>query len=165
MKDYILLLPIIFIFHDMEEIIGFGRFFKKNPDLFERFPKVTAPYRDFNTAGFALAVYEEFIPFFGVSLLAYYFPNDILYGLWFGIFLSLAAHLLVHIGHALYIRKYIPCVATSALCLPISAAIIYKCAKLITFNTVTIVCIFAAFVLMIANLKFAHFLMHWFNKK
>ena len=38
MKDYILLLPIIFIFHDMEEIIGFGRFFKNNPDLFERFP-------------------------------------------------------------------------------------------------------------------------------
>ena len=112
MKDYILLLPIIFIFHDMEEIIGFDRFFKKNPDLFERFPKVTAPYRDFRTAGFALAVYEEFIPFFGVSLLAYYFPNDILYGLWFGIFLSLAA-----------------------------------------------------FVLMIANLKFAHFLMHRFNKR
>lgn len=53
MKDYILLLPIIFIFHDMEEIIGFGRFFKKNPDLFERFPKATAPYRDFNTARFA----------------------------------------------------------------------------------------------------------------
>ena len=48
MKDYILLLPIIFIFHDMEEIIGFGRFFKKNPDLFERFPKVTPPYRNFN---------------------------------------------------------------------------------------------------------------------
>ena len=53
MKDYILLLPIIFIFHDMEEIIGFGRFFKKTPDLFERFPKVTTPYRNFSTAGFA----------------------------------------------------------------------------------------------------------------
>ena len=53
MKDYILLLPIIFIFHDMEEIIGFSRFFKKNPDLFERFPKATTPYRDFNTARFA----------------------------------------------------------------------------------------------------------------
>lgn len=52
MKDYILLLPIIF-FHDMEEIIGFGRFFKKNPDLFERFPKVTTSYRDFNTTRFA----------------------------------------------------------------------------------------------------------------
>ena len=165
MKDYILLLPIIFIFHDMEEIIGFGRFFKKNPDLFERFPRVTAAYKDFNAAGFALAVYEEFIPFFGVSLLAYYFPNDIFYGLWLGIFLSLAAHLLVHIGHALYIRKYIPCVATSIICLPISVAIIYKCAKLIALNAVTIACIPLAFVLMMANLKFAHFLMHWFNKR
>ncbi len=29
MKNYILLLPIIFIFHDMEEIVGFERL-KKN---------------------------------------------------------------------------------------------------------------------------------------
>ncbi len=165
MKDYILLLPIIFIFHDMEEIIGFGYFFKKNPDLFERFPKVMDAYRDFTTAGFALAVYEEFIPFFGVSLLAYYFPNEILYGLWFGIFLSLAAHLLVHIGHAIYIKRYIPCLATSLICLPVSIAIIYKCSKFMAFNAVTITCIFAAFVLMIANLKFAHILMHKFNRK
>ena len=68
MKDYILFLPIIFIFHDMEEIIGFERFFKNNQELFERFPKITAVYRDFKTDGFALAVYEEFIPFFGISL-------------------------------------------------------------------------------------------------
>lgn len=62
MKDYILLLPILFIFHDMEEIIGFGRFFKKNPDLFERFPKITAAYKNYHTDAMAIAVYEEFIP-------------------------------------------------------------------------------------------------------
>lgn len=39
MKDYILLLPIIFIFHDMEEIIGFGRFFKKTPTCSSAFQK------------------------------------------------------------------------------------------------------------------------------
>lgn len=39
MKDYILLLPIIFIFHDMEEIIGFGRFFKKTPTCLSAFQK------------------------------------------------------------------------------------------------------------------------------
>ena len=49
MKDYILFLPIIFIFHDMEEIIGFERFFKNNQELLERFPKITAVYRDFKT--------------------------------------------------------------------------------------------------------------------
>ena len=63
MREYVLLLPILFIFHDMEEIIGFGWFFKNNPEIFERFSKITAVYRDFTTAGMALAVYEEFIPF------------------------------------------------------------------------------------------------------
>ena len=107
MREYVLLLPIIFIFHDMEEIIGFGRFFRKNPDLFERFPRVTAPYKNFSTAGMALAVYEEFIPFFGVSLLAYYFPGEILSALWYGLMISLTVHFFIHIGQSVYIRKYI----------------------------------------------------------
>ena len=73
MREYILLLPILFIFHDMEEIAGFIWFFKRNTYLFDRFPKVMNTYRGMTHTGFALAVYEEFIPFFGVSLLAYYF--------------------------------------------------------------------------------------------
>ena len=56
----------------MEEIIGFGWFFRNNPDIYERFPKITNAYKDFTTAGMALAVYEEFIPFFGISLLAFF---------------------------------------------------------------------------------------------
>ena len=59
MKEFILLLPIIFIFHDMEEVVGFGYFFKKNPDLYDRFPRVMKAYRNFKTEGFAAAVYEE----------------------------------------------------------------------------------------------------------
>ena len=102
MREYLLLLPIIFIFHDMEEIAGFIWFFKRNPYLFERFPKTMNPYRGLTHEGFALAVYEEFIPFFGISLLAYYFPNDILYGIWFGIFMALAGHFVIHIGHTIY---------------------------------------------------------------
>ena len=83
MKEYILLLPIIFIFHDMEEIVGFERFFSKNPDLFDRHPKIMKAYKGFKTDGFALAVYEEFIPFFGISLLASFFPGNILYSMLF----------------------------------------------------------------------------------
>lgn len=41
MKEYILLLPIIFIFHDMEEIIGLKRFFKMNPAVFTLYPRIT----------------------------------------------------------------------------------------------------------------------------
>ncbi|MBQ5448594.1 MAG: HXXEE domain-containing protein [Treponema sp.] len=153
MKDFILLLPIIFIFHDMEELVGFGCFFRKNPWLYERFPKVMKNYKGFTNEGFALGVYEEFIPFFGVSLLAFYFPGKILYALWFGIFISLLAHFFIHIGHSIYIRKYIPCLITSVICLPVSILILAKCAKFMVFDLVTISFIAVGILMMILNMK------------
>ncbi|MBO4387706.1 MAG: HXXEE domain-containing protein [Treponema sp.] len=165
MKDFILLLPIIFIFHDMEELVGFGWFFRKNPWLYERFPKVMKNYKDFTNEGFALGVYEEFIPFFGVSLLAYYFPGKILYALWFGIFISLVAHFFIHIGHSIYIRKYIPCVITSLISLPISILILVKCAKFMTFDLVTISVIAAGVLMMILNMKLIYSLFPIVNAK
>ena len=164
MKDYILLLPLIFIFHDMEEIAGFGWFFRKNPWLFERFPKVMNTYRGFTNEGFTLAVYEEFIPFFGVSLLAYYFPCNFLYGMWYGIFLALFGHFFIHIGHAVYIRKYIPCVATSVICVPVSSYILIRCALLMNVDIVSILAIVIGVILMIANFYVAHAVMHFVNK-
>ena len=165
MNDYILLLPIIFIFHDMEEIVGFGYFFRNNKQLFERFPKITASYKDFTTEGFALAVYEEFIPFFGISLLAFFFPCKVLYALWLGLMISLTAHFLVHIGQSIYIRKYIPSLITSIICLPPSVIIIIKSLTIIKIDLLTIVLIPVAIVGMIINLKFAHSLMHKYGKK
>ena len=164
MKDYILLLPIIFIFHDMEEIIGFGWFFRKNPWLFDRFPKVMNNYRGFTNEGFAIGVYEEFIPFFGVSLLAYFCSGKILYALWFGIFISLVGHFFIHIGHSIYIRKYIPCVITSVICLPLSILILIRCVSFMTFDLVTIVFIVAGLVMMILNMKLIYRLFPVFNK-
>ena len=165
MREYILLLPILFIFHDMEEIIGFGWFFRNNPDIFERFPRITKAYKDYTTAGMALAVYEEFIPFFGISLLAYYFGNDVLYTVWFGLFISLAAHFLIHIGQSIYIKKYIPSLITSIICLPIVAVILICSSKYIVFSLSTVLLIASSILLMIANLRFAHWLMHRFGKQ
>ena len=165
MKDFILLLPIIFIFHDMEELVGFGWFFRKNPWLYERFPKVMKNYKDFTNEGFALGVYEEFIPFFGVSLLAYYFPGKILYALWFGIFISLVAHFFIHIGHSIYIRKYIPCVITSLISLPVSILILVKCVKFMTFDLVTVSVIVAGVLMMILNMKLIYSLFPIVNAK
>ncbi len=165
MRDYILLLPIIFIFHDMEEIIGFGWFFRNNPEIFERFPRITKAYKDFTTAGMALAVYEEFIPFFGIGLLAYYFENDVLNALWYGLMLSLTVHFIVHIAQSIYIRKYVPSLITSIICLPISVVILINSSKYMNFSLMSVVIIFASIILMMANLKFAHWLMHKFGKQ
>ncbi|MBR4168222.1 MAG: HXXEE domain-containing protein [Lachnospiraceae bacterium] len=165
MREYLLLLPILFIFHDMEEIIGFGWFFRNNPELFERFPKITKAYKGFTTAGMALAVYEEFIPFFGISLLAYYFEADVLNALWFGLLLSLTAHFVVHIVMSICVKKYIPSLITSLICLPISVIILINCTKYMIFNLMTVMLIASAILLMMANLKFAHWLMHRFGSR
>ncbi|MBR3533495.1 MAG: HXXEE domain-containing protein [Clostridiales bacterium] len=165
MREYLLLLPILFIFHDMEEIVGFGSFFRKNPWLFDRFPKVLNAYRNISTAGFAAAVYEEFIPIFGISLLAYYFPCDVLFALWYGVFLSIAAHFLIHIGQTVYIRKYIPSFITSLICLPVSVVVLIKSGQFISFDVLSVVLMVAGIVLMMINLKIAHWVMRVLNKK
>ena len=165
MREYLLLLPILFIFHDMEEVVGFESFFRKNPWLFDRFPKVLNAYRNITTAGFAAAVYEEFIPIFGISLLAYYLPCDVLYALWYGVFLSIAAHFLIHIGQTCYIRKYIPSFITSLICLPVSVVVLIKSGQYISFDVLSVVLMFAGIVMMMVNLKLAHMVMHKVNGK
>ena len=165
MREYILLLPILFIFHDMEEIIGFGWFFRNNPMIFDRFPKITKAYKNYTTAGMALAVYEEFIPFFGISLLAFYFENDVLYSVWFGLLLSLTVHFLIHIGQSIYIKKYIPSLITSIICLPISLVILINSSQYIDISLSTVLLIGGSIIFMIANLRFAHWLMHRFGKQ
>ena len=165
MREYILLLPILFIFHDMEEIIGFGWFFRNNPYLFEKYPRITKAYKDYTTAGMALAVYEEFIPFLGISLLAFYFENDVLYTVWFGLFLSLTVHFLIHIGQSIYIKKYIPSFITSIICLPISLVILINSLQYIDVSLSTVLLIGGSIIFMIANLRFAHWLMHRFGKQ
>ncbi len=165
MHEYILLLPILFIFHDMEEIIGFGWFFRNNPYIFEKFPRITKAYKDYTTAGMALAVYEEFIPFFGISLLAYYFENDVLYTVWFGLLISLTVHFLIHIGQSIYIKKYIPSLITSIICFPITAVVLVNSSQYIVVSLSTALLMVGSILLMIVNLRFAHWLMRRFGKQ
>ena len=165
MKEYLLLLPILFIFHDMEEIVGFGWFFRKNPWVFERYPRITNGYRGFRTEVFALAVYEEFIPFFGVSLLAYYIPNRILYAIWFGLMLALTGHFVVHIGICLCVKKFIPSLITSLICLPIGIIVLLKTAEFLTFDFITILNMVIGIIVMILNLRVLHWIMRKLNEE
>ena len=126
---------------------------------------LTNTYRGMTHIGFTLAVYEEFIPFFGISLLTYYFPCTILNALWFGIFMALTGHFFIHIGHTIYIKKYIPCAITSSICLPISIFILIKCATLMNWNATSIISVIIAIIFMIINMKIAHGLAHFINRK
>lgn len=165
MQRFLLFLPLIFIFHDMEEILGFGWFFRNNPWLYERFPKVMKHYIGFTEFGMALGVYEELMVFGGVSLLSYCFPNKLFYSIWFGFFMALAAHFVVHIGHTLYIRKYIPSFITSVISLPASIYIMIKASYFYTFDFYTVIGIISGIIIQILNLMMLHMVMHRVNEK
>ena len=165
MREYLLLLPIIFIFHDMEEIVGFGWFFRKNMWLFDKYPRVTAMYRDTSEMAWKIGVYEEFVPFFGVSLWAYYFPSEVIYAVWFGFFLDLTAHFIVHILFSVVIKKYIPSLITSIICLPVSVLILYKCSLVMTFDGMTVFFTIIGIILMIINFAFLKWFIPILSKK
>ena len=166
MKDYILLLPLIYLFHDFEEIIGFGWFFRKNPEVFTKYPRLTSAYRGFNDVGMAVGVFEQLILFFGgLSILAYYFPNRVLYGAWYAMLLGLTAHFIVHIGICVYIRKYVPSLITSVICLPIGILMLAKTAALMTFDTLTVISAAVTVPAMMLNMKLDHIGMFAVGKK
>ena len=100
MKEYVWLFPIIFMFHDMEEIIGFKFFLRQNTaELQQRFPFILRRYKDFSTEGFALAVYEELILCIAISTLAYFIDRNFLWYIWLGAFLGCDLHFFIHLNH------------------------------------------------------------------
>ena len=135
MTIFALTFPLLFIFHDLEEIIGMKHFINRNADMLQsRFPFLYKRFKNFTTEGFALAVMEEFVVFTAISLVAIYFDNSLYWNIWFGSFLGLTAHYVVHIGQALAILRYIPALITSIICLPISVLILHHCYALIEIN-------------------------------
>ena len=135
MTIFALTFPLLFIFHDLEEIIGMKQFVNRNADMLQnRFPFLYKKLKDSTTEGFALAVMEEFVVFTAISLIAIYFDKSLCWNIWFGGFLGLTVHYVMHIGQALVIRRYIPALITSIICLPISILILHHCYALIDIN-------------------------------
>lgn len=167
MEKYVWLFPIIFIFHDMEEIIGFGIWLKNNKKyLSEKYPNILRTYKDFSTEGFSLAVFEELVLCIIFSALALLLDIEILWYLWLGGFIACTLHFIIHIGQAIVIRKYIPATITSIICLPISVWILYKC--FLTIKSVwwyVAIFIFVGILIVAVNLKFAQKMIGWFTRK
>ena len=135
MSTFALAFPILFIFHDLEEIVGMRIFLDRNAEMLQkRFPKIFRFLPNTSTSGFALAVMEEFVVFTLIALAAIYFDNDLCWNIWFGSSFGITAHFVMHLGQSAVIRKYIPAVITSIICLPIGVLVLYHCYPLIHFN-------------------------------
>lgn len=150
----------------MEEIIGFGIFLKRNKrELNEKYPFVSKTYEPFSTEGFALAVFEEFVVCLLLCILALITNNSYVWLIWLGGFIAYALHLGMHIVQSAVIWKYIPALATSILCLPISVLYIIKSIETLSCGAADVI-IFAVIGTAIvgANLKFAQSLIGRFTR-
>jgi hypothetical protein len=104
LNSLIAVFPVVFMFHDFEEIIFFKTWLTKNSDfLKEKFPEISRrilPHLEkLSTAAFSLAVAEEFILISIITFTSIWLKN---YFLWFAIFIAFSLHLVAHIIQWIY---------------------------------------------------------------
>lgn len=162
MELYVLIFPILFIFHDMEEIIGFIPWYQKNKYILDsKYPKISNIYKDSSTEGFAFAVFEELIFCIIVCIISIFTKW---YGLWLGGIIGCTLHFIIHIIQALVIKKYIPALITSIISLPVACIVIYQSLMILNYSGFFIlIYTLTGVACIILNLKFAHILMKKFT--
>lgn len=162
MEKYIWIFPLLFIFHDMEEIIGIIPWYQKNQQtLKQKYPKIISLYNNTSTEGFAFAVFEELvfcITTCVISLLSGW------YGLWFGTFIACTLHFAIHIIQSLIIKSYIPALITSIIALPIGLIVIHNSLQSLNYS-IELLLIYSilGIIIILINLKFAHKIMEKFT--
>lgn len=162
METYVWLFPILFIFHDMEEIIGFIPWYQKNKILLEkRFSKICKVYENVSTEGFALAVFEELLLCILICVISLFTRW---YGLWLGGLIGCTIHFVIHIIQSAAIKKYIPALITSVIALPVGCIVIRDSLNVLNYSIETLLLYSAAGIALVSlNLKFAHWLMKKFT--
>lgn len=126
-EDLIWCFPILFMFHDFEEVIFMKTWFsKKENKLLKQFPKFAPKliqhFHKVPQAGFSFAVAIIFVLVSAITITASIFDY---YLIWLGCFGIYVLHLIIHCIQAIVIRDYVPAVVTSILCLPVSCWIFF----------------------------------------
>ncbi len=167
MGKFIWIFPVLFIFHDMEEVIWLPGFIEKNrEDIIKRYPiaeKLISVYKKgMTTEAFALAVYEELIVLITICALTEITKAEFAMGVWYGALIGFTAHLVIHILQSVALKRFIPALITSILTLPPSIMLLIytKWAMDISAIVGTIIGIVGV----AANLKLAHTLMDRYDR-
>ena len=162
MEVYVWVFPVLFIFHDMEEIVGFIPWYHNNQQMLEqKYPQIYNAYKNTSTEGFAFAVYEELIFCIAVCIISLIMNR---YGMWLGTLVACTLHFVIHIIQTLIIKQYIPALITSIIGVPIGCYIICKSIKLLNYPALSVVIYsVTGITLILINLRFAHMLMKKFT--
>ncbi|MFA6831999.1 MAG: HXXEE domain-containing protein [Bacteroidaceae bacterium] len=155
----ICLFPIVFMFHDFEEIIFFKIWINKNNAyLRERFPRLSKRFlprfESLSTSGFALAVAEEFVLLSFITYGSIYLDN---YYLWIAAFMAFSIHLIMHVVQWIILRKYVPVIITSLISLPYCIYLFVRILETNMFQVFELVLwTFVGLLIMGINLLFVH---------
>lgn len=113
-----ILLPLVFLIHDLEEIVMrkycMPYIVRLVSDKLPRIAPIIRHLQNISTKNFIIIVIEEFLLII-VALVVFLY--DIPYPL-LALFWGFSIHLLVHIAQAIAIRRYVPGLITSLLFLP-----------------------------------------------
>ena len=101
MQNIFWLFPIIFMLHEMEEIIGFRIWLDKNRDIVSKYNKLSILYQNFSNEGFSIAVLEEYLLCIIITCISIFFKTYIVL---IGAFIAFSLHLLVHILQSIIIK-------------------------------------------------------------
>ena len=113
-------LPLVFMLHDFEELIGAEPWLRANrAALLQRFPRL-APrlVAQLERMAGAPFTYSVFLLFALLTLLSFYTALCGDYRLWYGVLAAFTAHLFVHLLQWALWRRYLPCILTSLPALP-----------------------------------------------
>lgn len=158
MELYVWLFPVLFIFHDMEEIVGFIPWHHKNYRMLEqKYPRISKTYKNTSTEGFAFAVYEELI-FCIIICIISLLKNQ--YGIWLGVLVACTLHFNIHIIQAIIIKRYIPALITSIIGVPVGLFLICRSMEILNYRIYFVVLYSAiGIICLLINLRFTHILM------
>jgi hypothetical protein len=158
---------LVFMLHEFEEIIFLPGWSRKNKHLLSsRFPKpskyILHKIGDISTSAFVLAVFEQYIIVLLITISAIYFD---FYNLWTGMFMAFFVHLIMHVIQWLIVRKYVPFIVTTILCLPYCMYVFQTLLAMKGMDCKTIVCwTVIGVVAMTLNLMLVHKIAAVFDK-
>ncbi|MBJ8349196.1 HXXEE domain-containing protein [Streptococcus zalophi] len=163
MDNVFWLFPIIFMIHEMEEIIGFKLWLEKNNEIVKKNNLLKKLYKNFSTEGFAIAILEEYLLCILLTTISIIWKA---YLLWIGVFIAFTVHLAIHIIQSIVISKYIPALISSVVLLPISIFLIVKTINYFKYDYLHVI-VFStlSIILMVLNLIFVHWIMEQVTKK
>ena len=165
MKMLVWIFPILFILHDMEEIVFQKAWkIKKKKLIGEGIAGKFLGAKSNSTAAFSMAVYEELIITIIVSLIGVYTNH---YELWYGFLWANTIHLVaVHIiGGTVVFKSYTPGVVSAVICLLPCIYIIYRSIMILNYSVfMQIIYIVVMTIVTMINLKMLHNNMQRFEK-